>query len=687
VRKHLTPHSSLDAYFDRYGAVGMTFDLFNHVAGFQYEDWLRRREAGEILEGRFLGGRVRYVQAKDVPVYVSAYQRPPESELERKAFDLLKKTGAALDQWHVAKRLGVERERAKEALDGLDRNLQIYRKFYGQDGWTAPNHYAVLTPDKTVPDARERMVRRALRHAGPATFEGLKEATRIRWDELEGHLENLEAAGTITRILVTGSSEAEMFVLTEELEELKSAPPSSAKHPLAILSLLDPYVEPLWAQVAGQYGEGWFYPLVKDGRLVGVMEMWEMSGAVEIREVDLADEALLPEFLAAVDRMMEYYRQRGFEICRLTRALKTDVADLDLKPFLRSGWHRLGDFLAKGSFEPVQFERDALVAYVLRKQGVAKDTQFDTVLDAAAHLGGLRYDYNVKLRVKEVQSLQGLHRKGVLVRCQAIPPFTTYCTEEDLRLYKAAKHAELDEDMTAVLLVVATEGPLTRRRLEALAPLDPRATATALRKLERSLHVSRDETGRFRRVLDSRHAGPDARRVVLERIVQAFGLFTAENLSAYTKHEYGMGEVRRLLREFEREGWLAKGFLAQGERTVHWILREDLPALGKRPFQERFVLTPLDNLHVYFRGEIERRYGTGNVYVVFDGPEMVAAFKAKRHGWRLTVTEFLGDDRGREILREWQEGTDVEVEDHANRVSDAEVQDWYEKMYRKPKAA
>jgi len=65
---------------------------------------------------------------------------------------------------------------------------------------------------------------------------------------------------------------------------------------------------------------------------------------------------------------------------------------------------------------------------------------------------------------------------------------------------------------------------------------------------------------------------------------------------------------------------------------------------------------------------------------------MIAAFKAKRHGWKLSVTEFLGDDRGREILREWQEGTDVEVEDHVNRVSDAEGQDWYEKMYsRKPR--
>lgn len=67
------------------------------------------------------------------------------------------------------------------------------------------------------------------------------------------------------------------------------------------------------------------------------------------------------------------------------------------------------------------------------------------------------------------------------------------------------------------------------------------------------------------------------------------------------------------------------------------------------------------------------------------GPEMVGAFKAKRSGWRLAVTEFQGDERARAILQEWQEATDVRLEDDVDRVTDAEVQDWYEKMY-KPKA-
>ena len=58
---------TIDDYFDRFLETGMTFDVFNHVEAFDPEEWLRRRESGDILEGRFLNGRVRYVRAKDVP--------------------------------------------------------------------------------------------------------------------------------------------------------------------------------------------------------------------------------------------------------------------------------------------------------------------------------------------------------------------------------------------------------------------------------------------------------------------------------------------------------------------------------------------------------------------------------------------------------------------------------------------
>src|SRR5207244_6560 len=82
------------------------------------------------------------------------------------------------------------------------------------------------------------------------------------------------------------------------------------------LSPLDPWTQALWAKVASRYGEGWFFPLVKDGDLVGMAEIWEMSGCIEVREMDLASPDQLGEAIAALSRMMRFYAMRGVDVLR-----------------------------------------------------------------------------------------------------------------------------------------------------------------------------------------------------------------------------------------------------------------------------------------------------------------------------------------------------------------------------------
>ncbi|MEK6912169.1 MAG: hypothetical protein AABX36_05150, partial [Candidatus Thermoplasmatota archaeon] len=142
-----------------------------------------------------------------------------------------------------------------------------------------------------------------------------------------------------------------------------------------------------------------------------------------------------------------------------------------------------------------------------------------------------------------------------------------------------------------------------------------------------------------------------------------------------------MAEVRRLLREFEKEGWLVKGFFARGERTVYWMLKEGLDAMDDLSFDRPFVLTPQDNLILFLREAIVERWHMGMCYVIFDGTEMVAAFKAKRRKTSLAVTEYEGDPAARRILEEFEDQNEIEVGEHVERISDAEVMEWYSKMY------
>jgi ATP-dependent Lhr-like helicase len=172
-----------------------------------------------------------------------------------------------------------------------------------------------------------------------------------------------------------------------------------------------------------------------------------------------------------------------------------------------------------------------------------------------------------------------------------------------------------------------------------------------------------------------------ARREVFRTIFRAFGIFSAENLSAYTRFEYSMADVRGMLRALEDEGTLAKGFFVRGERTLYWMLKEDLDLVGSIEFRERFVLTMWDNLSIYLRRQMSERWEIGVSYLVFDGATTVAAFKAKKRKWRLDVSQFVGDPKARAIVKGWANANEVVVVEESGRIADDEIMEWYEKMY------
>src|SRR2546428_435052 len=679
--KQFTSLGTLDEYFDRFLEAGMVLDVYNHATRFDYTEWLRRRETGDILEGRFLNGRVRYVRSKDVPLFLAAFPRSPLTEFEAKVLDVIR-AGDGVDLWAITAKLHEERERVKEALEKLDYDVYVIRRFQG-DGWAARNLYVAFDPPAAkIPDAFETIVRRFLAAYGPVPFSGIREWARFEWDELERLMDRLEEAGVVTRILVTGKAESEMYVLAEDLPALRKVGGKPGTDPMRVLSLLDPWTQALWAQVASRYGEGWFFPLVKDGDLVGMAEIWEMSGCIEVREMDLASPAQLDEAIAALTRMMGFYAMRGVDVLRVTRFQAKNVPEAeDLSHWTRAGFIRFSDFLAHGPIVPRDFDPTDLLALALTKQGIAPDSRFADPIEAAKALGGLRSDFAARLRVKEFRPLERLHRSGLLAKGLAIPKYWTYATETDLSLYKAAKATRLTKDMKATLRIIQEEGPISRQRLLILSDLSRPSTTAALRKLYEGLHVTRDSDNRYRLVSDMKIGRDDARREVLRRIIRSLGVTSAEALAAYTRFEYNMGETRLRLREFVAGGWVVKGFLARGERTVLWAVKDGLEQIGHMDFRRKFVLTPLDNLFLYLREAIVDKFHMGSCYVVFDGAEMVAAFKARRRKWELLVTEFQGEPGARRIVEASESENELAVEEQVDRISDHEVMEWYAKMY------
>src|SRR5436309_15770208 len=142
-------------------------------------------------------------------------------------------------------------------------------------------------------------------------------------------MDRLEEDGVVTRILVTGKAESEMYVLAADLPALRKVGGKPGTDPMRVLSLLDPWTQALWAQVASRYGEGWFFPLVKDGDLVGMAEIWEMSGCIEVGEMDLASPDQLDEAIAALTHMMGFYAMRGVAVLHVTRLQRKAVQEAE----------------------------------------------------------------------------------------------------------------------------------------------------------------------------------------------------------------------------------------------------------------------------------------------------------------------------------------------------------------------
>ncbi len=675
--------NSIQEYFDTFLEEGLVYDIFNRVPSFNFREWSSKRKKGEILQGRFLDGRVCYVTKDDAPLFVSAYRREDPTGLDEEVLDVLLMNDG-LTFADIVNKTREEKDRVKESIENLDRNMHIVRKYHSQEGWASKNIYIPFEEQPEVEDAEEKIILRFLRGYGPCPLQGIKGGTSFYYDEIETMLANLREEGLVEKIWV-GDLGMEMWILTEELDDLRNTEPEDVEDRVRVLSLYDPWIQPMWSQLISKYGEGWYFPLIRNGELCGMIEKWEMSGCVEIREIELTDENLMPELIKALDHMMRFYRKKGVDILRITRILGEDIARSEyLDMFLKSGYHRIGEFIAKGKFEPLIFTQSQIMSYVFWRQGIHPDNKFENVPAAIESLGGLRSTFEANLKTEVPVPLGRLYDQGTVYCGRAIPEYTTYTTLEELAVYRKAKNRKLSDYMKTVLAVVKDKEPVKRRQLFTLSPLGYGNTTEALQKLGDGLHVvgsTTDGKSAYMSVPDTKEmTAREARKFVLRRIIDSFGIFSAERLSQYTSHEYKMEETRKLLRQLEREGHLVKGFFREGDSTLYWVLKEDLDKLGKIAFREQFILTPRDNLSVYLREEIRKRWNSGYRMVAFDGTEMIAAFKVRFRKGEIVITDFEGETEARNILKDFSIENDIRIVEESKEMDDWEMVMWYEKM-------
>ncbi|HUT27354.1 MAG TPA: ATP-dependent helicase [Methanomassiliicoccales archaeon] len=630
-----------------YGEMGMLFDVARRVEDFQLEDWKEMRESGKVLSGRFMRGKVRYVLACDAPMYVKAYRNLSPNAQDRLVLQNLNDLDGA-SMRHLAADMGEVKEVVKESLDRLDRNMYLVRRYDEGEDWSRENYYQTYEAPEFNGDPKEDIVRRFIKAYGPVPLFAIRMYTDFSPYEIEDILSRLE----VEKITV-GETASDMFIMSDELPALSMQAPREEEW--AVVSLYDPSAQLQWAEINARFGDSWVFPILRQGRVVGGMEKWDMGGCMELRAIDLDQEEDLPLVLEALKPLLDFQSAQGYDLVRVKEVLGVaadEVTGEAAEALKTAGYLHLEGMWAKGATVEEQYSAEQLLRYAMHKQGLLPREAYPNVLDGVKHCGGFRGDPAAFQRCRVKVPLKRLVEQGSLYLVSGLPEHMMYTNMKWASLYREAKGRELSADARAMVRMLEHEGPMSRRAFFDLSTLGPARTQDALRELSKATAIGYGRSNRITLIPLSGEGVREARSKFIKLLFRNFGVFTAENLSRYIRFEMSMRELRSLLAELTDEGFLVKGFLEKGGDAVHWVLRKDAGNIGRQVKDRDLVIYQFDNMAHYLYDLIREKCG-GMGSLVMRGPLVIGCFRSRHSGKDLSIVDMQGEREAKKVLKDF----------------------------------
>jgi len=148
----------------------------------------------------------------------------------------------------------------------------------------------------------------------------------------------------------------------------------------------------------------------------------------------------------------------------------------------------------------------------------------------------------------------------------------------------------------------------------------------------------------------------EVKRDYLRDLVQHYPVITLKQVERLAGSPFSAEEISDVMREFEEDGTLIKGFLVDDMHDVCWGRHALLDGSDAISRTRDLVIPPSDPLIHYFGSLLRERFGYGSAYLVFHREEPVAAFKANTREGVIHITDFVGDsDLEKEALRVMKE--------------------------------
>ena len=676
-RKHFEKARNIREYFDKFGESGMIYDIFQRVENFNLKEFGAMRRDGTILLGRFVRGKLRYVFREDAPHYLGAYRREDLNRYEAELVRVIDKLGSGTFL-EIAEASRFPSDAMREHFDTLDRKGYLVRLYDEAESWSSRNVYALcdVKPDSESPF--EHVMRRYLKGFGPVTAMQAASYLDIEPGEAERVIERIGA-----RSILVGLEQTKMYLMPEELERLEQELPSDDS--FRILSLYDSFLSDKWTEITSRYGEGWIFPLVHRGKIVGMIEKWLLAGSVEIREIQLDEPELLGALIDGFDGMMKFYNSLGVEIIRVRSVLGTEtpfLSELVKFEFLRRGYADANGMLVKGRLVTPCFELPEILGVIFSLQNLGERSKLPDMSSAIERYGGFRSGTEAILRVRKFQALNKMWQKGMVVRGHLIPDRVGFCTSEEARLYKAARVSELSSDEKLVLRIINDQQPVKRERLLELSPLGRQDTLDALKSLYVSSRIYLDSAQSYVTVKRRNLSREIAWQQIIQRLFDCYGIMTAELLGTLLGHEIPMREIRKALRALEDDGQLVKGYLMRGSGTLHWASIRAYEALGKTTFSDSVVLAPEDNLVLYLRSGYRDLLPETGRHAIFNGTTLIGSFRGHVRGGRLEIDDLTGEPGCEQIAQEFAKKLGLAMFDREEgRIPEWEIMEFFQKSH------
>lgn len=659
---------TIEDFFRFYGSAGSEIDVFNRVKNFNLSEWYAMRDSGKLLLGRFVRGKVRFVLSEDAANL--AYLRPDETtESDMELLKVIDRMGNATMR-HLVAETGMDKEQIKESLQRLDRSLKIIRAFGEREDWGTENSYMVYRPKLPEENPTKILIESYIRAHGPIPAQALRYLSSIPVDEVEAVADEIGAA----QILV-GSSQTVMYIMPDEIPAMENS--QAVDNRVRILSLYDHDLGAKWAELSARYGDRWIYPLTRGSAVIGALELWEMSGCIEIRGMDVDNIDDVPDVLDAIDHLMKFFNMKNTEVVRIREVAGNDAADLsdDMKQLMKSkGYLPVNGFYAKGRFTDKTFTEKEMISYIFGKQKVSKFSKYPTVARCVESRGYIRGDQELVTRVAEKTTVKKQLECGLIVKMTLSPPYVGYTTLDYAPLFRATKNMEMDEDQRYLYRLIKDRQPISRKEIIGNSALSMTRILELLSELSKNSMVYQDTDSFYSVVPLKDIEAKEAIKEVVKMHFKDFGIFSAEALSSFMSIR--MGIVREILSELEDEEYLIKGFFLEDDSTLRWMLSEDRK-VRPRLFVEKFLLNTQDNLHLYLRNYIKKNVGATEC-VIFNGTEIIGSFKGKMTATGAKVADFKGDDTAMRFIKETAKKLGVRIEDgRAQEDDDWDVSEFY----------